>query len=238
MNVYRLTGDVSHLVALIVLLVKIWRSHSCIGISGKSQVLYALVFTTRYTDLIMYFISFYNTIMKVSFLLLTYATVYSIYGKFKTTYFAKNDSFPVMLLLPAVGILAFVIRYRGTESPAFEFLWTFSICLESVAIMPQLLMIFKMGRTEIITTFYLITLGSYRAWYLVNWVYRYRTEGYFDIVAIAAGIVQTVLYVAFFLAAFLVKVPLYEKVSQDDDENGTQTHESVGGAISDKLPLI
>lgn len=35
------------------------------GISGKSQILFALVFTTRYLDLFTNFISVYNTVMKV-----------------------------------------------------------------------------------------------------------------------------------------------------------------------------
>lgn len=35
------------------------------GISGKSQILFALVFTTRYLDLVYNFISIYNTVMKV-----------------------------------------------------------------------------------------------------------------------------------------------------------------------------
>lgn len=35
------------------------------GLSGKSQVLFALVFTARYLDLVTTFISPYNTIMKV-----------------------------------------------------------------------------------------------------------------------------------------------------------------------------
>lgn len=38
---------------------------SCAGISGKSQILFALVFTTRYLDLFTNFISIYNTVMKV-----------------------------------------------------------------------------------------------------------------------------------------------------------------------------
>lgn len=35
------------------------------GISGKSQILFALVFTTRYLDLLTSFISLYNSSMKV-----------------------------------------------------------------------------------------------------------------------------------------------------------------------------
>lgn len=37
----------------------------CEGISGKSQILFAIVFTTRYLDLLTSFISLYNTCMKV-----------------------------------------------------------------------------------------------------------------------------------------------------------------------------
>lgn len=44
----------------------LWSLLLCIsGISGKSQVLFALVFTTRYLDLFTAFISIYNTVMKV-----------------------------------------------------------------------------------------------------------------------------------------------------------------------------
>lgn len=67
MNVFRILGDLSHLLAMILLLGKIWRSKCCTGISGKSQILFALVFTTRYLDLFTNFISIYNTVMKVVF---------------------------------------------------------------------------------------------------------------------------------------------------------------------------
>lgn len=86
MNIFRLTGDISHLLAIIILLIKIWRTRSCAGISGKSQVLYAIVFTTRYLDLFTNFVSYYNTFMKVVFILCTYATLALILWKFRTTY--------------------------------------------------------------------------------------------------------------------------------------------------------
>ncbi|MEQ2192865.1 hypothetical protein XENOCAPTIV_018670 [Xenoophorus captivus] len=93
MNIFRLAGDVSHLVAILILLMKIWSSRSCAGISGKSQVLFALVFTTRYLDLFTVYISAYNSVMKVVFLALSYATVYLIYMRFKNTYNSENDTF-------------------------------------------------------------------------------------------------------------------------------------------------
>uniref|UniRef100_A0A452QKY7 KDEL endoplasmic reticulum protein retention receptor 1 n=1 Tax=Ursus americanus TaxID=9643 RepID=A0A452QKY7_URSAM len=65
MNLFRFLGDLSHLLAIILLLLKIWKSRSCAGISGKSQVLFAVVFTARYLDLFTNYISLYNTCMKV-----------------------------------------------------------------------------------------------------------------------------------------------------------------------------
>lgn len=81
---------------------------------------------------------------------------------------------------------------------SLQILWTFSIYLESVAIMPQLFMISKTGEAETITSHYLFALGSYRALYIVNWLYRYYTEGFYDWIAIVAGCVQTALYCDFF----------------------------------------
>lgn len=80
----------------------------------------------------------------------------------------------------------------------FQVLWTFSIYLESVAILPQLFMVSKTGEAESITSHYLFALGSYRGLYLLNWIYRYYAEGHYDWIAIIAGIVQTVLYCDFF----------------------------------------
>lgn len=79
-----------------------------------------------------------------------------------------------------------------------QILWTFSIYLESVAILPQLFMISKTGEAETITTHYLFFLGLYRALYLVNWVWRFYFEGFFDLIAVVAGVVQTILYCDFF----------------------------------------
>lgn len=79
-----------------------------------------------------------------------------------------------------------------------QVLWSFSIWLESVAIMPQLYMLQQTGEAETITTHYLFALGAYRALYLVNWVYRYVMEGHTDWIAWVAGLIQTALYSDFF----------------------------------------
>jgi len=52
-------------------------------------------------------------------------------------------------------------------------MWSFSIFLEAVAILPQLFLLQRTGEAETITTHYLAALGAYRAFYIPNWIYRY-----------------------------------------------------------------
>ena len=212
MNLFRLLGDLSHLFAIILLVVKVVRTKSCAGLSGKAQVLYLLVFGTRYLDLFSNFISVYNTTLKILFILLTTFTIYLIYWRYKKTYDRKNEPQYVEVILIPCFVLAIFINH---EFSVMEILWTFSIYLESVAILPQLFMISKTGKAESITASYLLFLGAYRALYLLNWVYRYYYEGFFDLLAIAGGVVQTLVYCDFFYVYF-TRSAVVELVGEND----------------------
>ena len=85
MNIFRLFGDLSHLLAIVLLLLKIWKTRSCAGISGKSQILFLVVFVSRYLDLLTSFISLYNTVMKLLFIGTGALTVHLIYRKFRVS---------------------------------------------------------------------------------------------------------------------------------------------------------
>lgn len=76
-------------------------------------------------------------------------------------------------------------------------LWTFSIILESVCVLPQLLLLRQTTVPTVIDSFYLVTLGSYRALYILNWILRAVQEHHFDPVAVIFGVIQTALYVDF-----------------------------------------
>lgn len=199
MNIFRLTGDFSHLLAILILLWEIWSTKSCAGISGKSQILYAIVFLTRYLDLFTTFISVYNSVLKIVFIFTTVLTVFLIFVVFRKTYDRKTDSFRIEFLLLPTAALAMIINHDFTVS---EVLWTFSIYLESVAIVPQLFSINETGEAGNITCHYLFALGSYRAFYLLNWIWRYYMENHYDLIAGCAGILQTILYSKFFYLYF------------------------------------
>ncbi|ORX89257.1 ER lumen protein retaining receptor [Basidiobolus meristosporus CBS 931.73] len=200
MNIFRLLGDLMHLASIIILLLKIQTSNSVSGISFKSQVLYLVVFATRYLDLFTSFTySIYNSIMKIFFLATSSYILYLMRTKFFATYTASKDTFRLEYLIGPSAVCALLFT---TEYSVMEILWTFSLFLESVAILPQLYMLSTTGEAETITTHYLGALGAYRAFYLLNWIYRYYYEGYILHIVILTGVVQTGLYLDFFYIYF------------------------------------
>ncbi|KAI9490392.1 ER lumen protein retaining receptor-domain-containing protein [Zychaea mexicana] len=195
MNIFRLVADLMHLASILILLLKIQSSQSCVGISFKSQILYTVVFLTRYLDLFMKFFSVYNTCMKLFFIVTSVYILYLMRIKYKASYDPGLDTFRYEFLVAGAAIFGVMFSYDYTP---VEVLWSFSIWLESVAIMPQLYMLQQTGEAETITTHYIFALGAYRALYLANWLYRYCTENHVDWIAWVAGLIQTALYSDFF----------------------------------------
>uniref|UniRef100_A0AC11B3A0 KDEL endoplasmic reticulum protein retention receptor 2 n=1 Tax=Ovis aries TaxID=9940 RepID=A0AC11B3A0_SHEEP len=199
MNIFRLTGDLSHLAAIVILLLKIWKTRSCADLRRAAGYGRGLLWSPVIP----------HSTSPLIYIACSYATVYLIYMKFKATYDGNHDTFRVEFLVVPVGGLSFLVNH---DFSPLEILWTFSIYLESVAILPQLFMISKTGEAETITTHYLFFLGLYRALYLVNWIWRFYFEGFFDLIAVVAGVVQTILYCDFFYL-YITKVLKGKKLS-------------------------
>lgn len=215
MNIFRITGDLSHLFSIFILMHKMRTSRSCAGISFKSQLLYLVVYVARYlgmlyltvtlvlfvnallcTDIFTTFThSYYNSLMKIVFIVSSAYTLYLMVTELKPTHDPNIDTFKIEYLIGGSAVLAILFPYKYNLS---EMLWAFSIWLESVAILPQLFMLQRTGEAETITTHYLFALGAYRTLYIPNWMYRYLSEGHFDPISTLAGLVQTVLYSDFF----------------------------------------
>jgi hypothetical protein len=76
-------------------------------------------------------------------------------------------------------------------------MWTFSIILESVCVLPQLLLLRQTNVPTVLDSFYLVTLGTYRFFYILNWLVLLFSDGKFDATSFIFGVVQTALYVDF-----------------------------------------
>lgn len=149
------------------------------------------VFVTRYPDLLFRFISFYNSIMKLFFIVSSCYILYLMRYRFRSvpihkfpavvftrssttspprpTHDPSIDTFRIEYLLGPCIVLGLIFNYKFNFTEIF---WSFSIFLESVAILPQLFMLQRTGEAETITTHYLAALGIYRALYIPNWIYR------------------------------------------------------------------
>uniref|UniRef100_A0A1D1YBD5 ER lumen protein-retaining receptor n=1 Tax=Anthurium amnicola TaxID=1678845 RepID=A0A1D1YBD5_9ARAE len=203
MNIFRFAGDMTHLFSVLVLLLKIYATKSCAGVSLKTQELYALVFLARYLDLLTDFISLYNTVMKLVFISSSLAIVWCMrsHPLVRRSYDRDQDTFRHYLLVLGSFILALFVHDWFTFR---EILWTFSIYLEAVAILPQLVLLQRCGNVDNLTGQYVFFLGSYRAFYILNWIYRYFNENHTGRwITWISGFVQTVLYADFFYHYFI-----------------------------------
>ncbi|KMT04456.1 hypothetical protein BVRB_8g181280 [Beta vulgaris subsp. vulgaris] len=111
------------------------------------------------------------------------------------------DTFRYYFIVLGCFVLALLIHEKFTLQ---EVLWAFSIYLEAVAILPQLVLLQRSGNVDNLTSQYVFFLGAYRAFYIFNWIYRYFTEIYFTRwIACVSGLVQTALYGDFFYYYFV-----------------------------------
>ena len=197
-NLFRLLADFSHAAAVLVLIRQILRSHSSTGISLKSQVLLAIVFVTRYLDLIWTFVYpsiLYLTLFKIFFIASTLYTVYLIAYRFSSTYDNEYDKMKLPYFLVGSFILALIFPLSFNF---FEILWTFSIALEAVALFPQIYMSTLSKEVDNLTAQYVCLLGSYRFFYVINWIYKWARYGEkVHFFALFCGLVQTALVTDF-----------------------------------------
>ncbi|KAL3425374.1 ER lumen protein retaining receptor [Phlyctema vagabunda] len=106
-----------------------------------------------------------------------------------------------------------------------QVLYIFSLILESVCVLPQLLLLRQTSVPTVIDSYYLLCLGSYRAFYILNWIQRELDldEREPDPVSVAFGILQTAFYVDFawvYYSRQRVKLRNGGMVDRDDMRNG------------------
>lgn len=211
MNGFRLVGDFLHLFAIVLLVTKLIKTKSCAGISGKTQLLFAIVYMTRYLDLLEYFVSFYNTALKVMFISLSLLTVGLIFIVYHKTYEHALDTFLTEMLLVPAFILAL---YENYDLNSREVLWTFSEYLEAVAILPQLFLLFKSRKVGKWLCCYLFVLAAYRSFYIFNWIWRYFDENHYDFISSYSGSFETALI--FFTFIIAVRAAVFKNTEAED----------------------
>lgn len=77
-------------------------------------------------------------------------------------------------------------------------MWVFSEILESVCVVPQLLLLRQTTVPTVLDSFYLVALGTYRFLYILNWIMRgTKEDDYMDPTSWVWGTIQTALILDF-----------------------------------------
>ncbi|EEB07331.1 HDEL receptor [Schizosaccharomyces japonicus yFS275] len=194
MSFFSALGDMSHVAAILLLIHKIKRTRSCAGISFKSQLLFLIVYVSRYLNILWHYGSLYFYVMRLVFIIAEAYICYLMLVPLRPTNDKRIDTFRIEYLVGGSAILALITT---TNYRVATILWTFSIWLESVAILPQLFMLQRSGEAENLTAHYLLAMCLYRGLYLPHWVVRIVRRLPVRWVTIVAGLIQTVLYADF-----------------------------------------
>ncbi|KAL3958306.1 hypothetical protein ACCO45_006468 [Purpureocillium lilacinum] len=218
-NIFRILGDLSHALSKCILIFAIHRNRSAEGVSFITQGLYALVFCTRYLDIF----------REHSLLLHTRRHAMGVPAVAREGAVVEDGGgvLGVSLLLSPFVMLIFEHVWSFTS-----WLWVFSQILESACVLPQLLLLRQTTVPTVIDSFYLVALGSYRALYCLNWIWReFDVSGHKpNAVSVIFGIIQTALYVDFAWSTtrasasssgWLLRRIFGKRVEQAEDEEST-----------------
>mmetsp|Transcript_87610 Transcript_87610/g.252994 ORF Transcript_87610/g.252994 Transcript_87610/m.252994 type:complete len:291 (-) Transcript_87610:96-968(-) len=194
-NVFRLTGDALHFAGMILGLTAVWGARSVEGFSRKTQVLYQVVYVTRYIDIFFEQQGAYLMFFKVSFNLIT-ALMLAGFAQMQDTHLASADSCNILAILLPTAVLALM---SSTGLGLREELWAYSEYLEPLALVPQYIMCYRAPRVRPAAVLYVLCLGGYRCLYVCNWIYKRSKwhQAYHDYISWSGGLLECILFCDF-----------------------------------------
>ncbi|KAF1825541.1 uncharacterized protein K489DRAFT_378082 [Dissoconium aciculare CBS 342.82] len=206
-NFFHALADISHTASKLILIWAIHNNRSAEGVSLLTQLLYVFVFSTRYIDIFTTNpfhdgLTVWNTSLKIVYITTSAYVVFLMMRVFARTrekeYGWKLATWSLVGSLAAAPVVLWLFEGWGYFT-LIELLWTFSVILEAVCILPQLLLLRQTNVPTVFDSYYLVALGVYRALYVVNWIIviakgDHRPELPTSIVF---GIIQTALYLDF-----------------------------------------
>src|SRR5204863_3884962 len=182
-----------------------------------TQALYVVVFCTRYLDLFdrYWYKNMWNFTLKIFYIsssiyiLILMMRVYARTREREKAWKLGGYSLAGSLILAPIVTLIFEPRYNWRPTwvrtsikslPTItklnlQMLWAFSEILESVCVLPQLLLLRQTTIPTVIDSFYLLTLGSYRGFYCLNWIWRAAGKDMPDAISVIFGVIQIIRYI-------------------------------------------
>jgi ER lumen protein retaining receptor len=194
-NVFRYVGDYLHLLGIVVMLLTIAKNKSVAGLSRSTQILYFLIFVTRYLDLLDHTQSNYLVFFKLTYIFSS-ILVLALFYMFDESYERRNDTCNLAIVLIPCATAALLLT---SDYTMLEVLWTFSEFVEGFAMVPQYIFCYRerIGK-DWGANLYVILLGGYRVFYALNWIYKkIEMPHYSDVQSWIGGIIEIIFFLDF-----------------------------------------
>lgn len=209
----RYLGDLLAISSKIAIARKVKRTNSLSGLSLKTQILYLMVYIFRYANIFVIsnfntLTDVYNTAMKVIYISFQIYIISLFYGRLKFSYSKKYDTFSLDIFLAVSLALAWLFKdstdgiFEDFFGYFYEFFYACSLILESLAILPQLVVIQDSEECEKLTALSITLLGLYRFLYFIYFIKRLMLGKKLDMLLVTTSLIQSVLYLDFFRIYF------------------------------------
>jgi len=107
-------------------------------------------------------------------LLIVLNLLYSIHKRHKDTYQAEHDTLAVWKAIPACVLLSVFVHGDLNNSKFFDVIWTVSLWLDTITLLPQLWMLSKLGgQVESLTSHFVAALVTSRGLSFAFWLYGF-----------------------------------------------------------------
>jgi len=171
---------------------KVQTQKSVEGLSSKTLEMYVLALLFRLSSTLVrdgYLPmhgsgDFVYQLADIGSLMLVLSLLVAVHKKYNATYDAANDTMPVFNFIPACVLLAICCHGDLNDSPFFDVMWTIGLHLDTVAMLPQLWLLTKLGGdVEALTSHFVAMQVLSKFSSFVFWFYGYvevTEEGQFN----------------------------------------------------------
>jgi ER lumen protein retaining receptor len=196
---------VFYLLAEATLLIQLRMNKTALGLSVQSQELFLIVYVTRYLDVLDSHSST-NSALKLGCIVCTALLIAMVRGTepYKSsflTYQADSSQGHAKTIVLSCGVVTLLTYLFFGPINFIETCWVFSVLLETLAMVPQILLLHRHGETDGLPASYMFVLAVYRGLFVLNYIYRALYDRYFDKTGLIEHLfaaTHTVIYCAFF----------------------------------------
>ena len=192
MSFFLVFGDFFHLFSFFLVIFKLFFDRNYCLISIEMQMIKTFSFLLRFLDLFLFRISYYNTTMKIIIILLNIIIILLIIKNPN-----KNKINKKIFIFIIKICFFFSLIFPFGRNWWFDYVYSFSLWLESFSILPQIFLIEK-EKIDIFIFFYFFIIFFYRIFYFFNWFFNYFYQANFYLIKFLTIGNQIIIILIFF----------------------------------------